>query len=87
MKANISYCGVPMVCEFSHYREHAQTREEPGQPEHVSVDSCLVGGVEIGEMLTHAQWDSIEELVLTWYTEEQEFQACEYADMKRKERA
>jgi hypothetical protein len=85
VKANITYCGVPMVCEFSYYGGFAQTMEEPGENESVSLESCSVRGEEINEMLTQEQWEAIEDILLTSYHEDREFQACEYADMKREE--
>lgn len=57
--------GVPMTCEYEFYPEATPILNDiyggdPGWPAYSSLISCMVGGIDIYEMLSPKQIDRIE---------------------------
>jgi hypothetical protein len=63
-RAVVCLWGLELTCDFEFDPGYDQTWEDPGQPAYVSLGACYVGGVDLMEMLTAEQVESIEHLLL-----------------------
>lgn len=63
-RATVNYLGVPLDCSYGYVPGSQQTWTDPGYPACAEIDSVKVGGVEILDMLSNHQRESIETLIL-----------------------
>jgi hypothetical protein len=84
--ATVTYCGVDLDCKFEFYPAEARTQWEPGCPAYAALETVTVGGVDITEMLTNAQQDEIEVLLVDEHAASLEAERAEYLWERRQER-
>lgn len=85
--ASVTYCGVPMQVAYSYTPAEQETRIDPGYPEDVTLESCLVGGVEVIDLLTPEQIVAVEWTILEARGDDDYNDAAEDYHRQRDERA
>ena len=77
----ITVSGVRVDVTFEAFKGYPDTREEPGEPAHVEIESIKIDGNEIADIVTEDFKEQVEITLIECLNElEQDYSEPEYED-------